>query len=108
MDSLWSGHSNPSPLLQSSWVRIRVLGRARQSSREGTPAGDGVRSGPATEPPGERPWTPILAEARGLLEELQDRFADTPPSLQGVVEPSSWTPKTTAQMPRTDFSTRLG
>jgi hypothetical protein len=41
--------------------------------------------------------------ARGLLEESQDRFADTPPSLQGVVEPSSWTPKTTAQMPRTDF-----
>jgi hypothetical protein len=44
-------------------------------------------------------WTLVLLAhqhpsiARGLLEELQDRFADTPPSLQGVVEPSSWTPK---------------
>jgi hypothetical protein len=53
-------------------------------------------------------WTLVLLAqhpsiARGPLEELQDRFADTPPSLQGVVEPSSWTPETTAQMPRTDF-----
>jgi hypothetical protein len=53
-------------------------------------------------------WTLVLLArhpsiACGLLEDLQDRLANTPPNLQGVVEPSSWTPKTTAQIPRTDF-----